>query len=60
MVDGLSVHFQRKFGVPIKTLSPLTFDEATFDSERSQVVADKIVRAVRFRYPALAKDPVLA
>lgn len=57
MIVGLVSHYQTKFGVSIRTLSPLGFDQVTFDPERSQVVAERLIQAVRFRYPTLAKKP---
>lgn len=57
MIDGLVSHFQTKFGVSIRTLAPLAFDRVTFDRQRSQVVADRLIQAVRFRYPTVAKNP---
>jgi hypothetical protein len=37
LINGLVSDFQTKFGVSIRTLSPLGFDRVTFDPERSQV-----------------------
>jgi predicted Zn-dependent protease len=57
MVDGLAAHFRDKFGISIQTLAPLGFDRLTFDEDRSQAVADRLIQAVRFRYPSLVKNP---
>jgi predicted Zn-dependent protease len=57
MFNGLVSHFETRFAVPIKTLSPLGFDQQTFDSQRSQAVADRLIQAVRFRHPSLVKNP---
>ena len=56
-INGLVSHFRVKFGVSIKTLPPLGFDQATFDRQRSQVVADRLIQAVRVRHATLAKNP---
>ena len=55
-VTELAAHFQRRFGLTVETLLPLGFDEATFDRERSQIVADRVIQAIRFRHPTLAKN----
>ena len=57
MIEGLVSHFQKKFGVPSKTLLRLGFDEVTFDRQRSQVVADRLIQAVRFRNVTRARNP---
>ena len=57
MINGLVSHFQTKFEMSIRTLSPLGFDRVTFDPERSQVVAERLIQAARFRHPTLAKKP---
>ena len=57
MMNGLVAHFSARYGVPIKTLTPLGFDRATFDESRRQLVADRVIKAVRSRYPTLAKQP---
>jgi predicted Zn-dependent protease len=57
LINGLVSHFQMKFGVSIRTLPPLGFDQVTFDRQRSQVVADRLIQAVRFRHATLAKNP---
>jgi len=55
-VIELAAHFQRRFGLKVETLLPLGFDEATFDRERSQIGADRLIQAIRFRHPTLAKN----
>lgn len=57
MMGALVPHFEEKFGVSIRTLSPIGFDRVTFDPERSQVVADRLIQAVRYRHATLAKNP---
>ena len=57
MIDGLVSHFQAKYGMAIKTLLPLALDESTVDPQRKQLVADKLIQAVRFRNASLAKRP---
>jgi predicted Zn-dependent protease len=57
MVDDLAAHFRDKFGISIQTLVPLGSDRLTFDAQRSQAIADRLIQAVRFRYPSLAKNP---
>ena len=43
MMNGLVAHFSARYGVPIKTLTPLGFDRATFDESRRQLVADRVI-----------------
>jgi predicted Zn-dependent protease len=57
MIDSFAAHFGAKYRIPIKTLTPLGADRLTFDERRSQMVADKLIQAVRFRYPTLVKNP---
>jgi predicted Zn-dependent protease len=57
MVEHLVSHFATKFSIPIKTLTPLASDRLAYDERRSQMVADKLIQAVRYRYPTLAKNP---
>ena len=57
MLDGFVAHFQAKLGVSSKVLTPLGFDQVTFDAGRSQMSADRLIQAVRFRYPTLVKNP---
>ncbi len=57
IIDGLVAHFRTRFGVSIKILLPLTLDRATLDEQRSQLVAERLIQAVRSRYPTLAKKP---
>jgi predicted Zn-dependent protease len=57
MLDAFVAHFQTKFGMSIQTLAPLGFDRLTFDAERSQMVADRLIQAVRYRHPTLVKNP---
>jgi predicted Zn-dependent protease len=57
MLDGFVAHFDTKLGVSSKVLTPLGFDNLTFDAQRSQMVADRLIQAVRYRYPTLVKKP---
>jgi predicted Zn-dependent protease len=57
MIDSLAAHFGARYQIAIKTLPPVTSDRLAFDERRSQMVADKLIQAVRFRYPTLAKNP---
>jgi predicted Zn-dependent protease len=56
MLDGFVDHFHTKFGVSSKVLTPLGFDSLTFDAERSQMSADRLIQAVRYRYPTLVRN----
>ena len=56
MMQRLVAHFRSRFAIPIKTLLPLSFDEATFDPRRKQVVADRVIDAIRMRNATLAKN----
>jgi predicted Zn-dependent protease len=57
MLDSFVGHFHTKLGVSSKLLTPLGFDSLTFDPERSQMSADRLIQAVRYRYPTLVKNP---
>ena len=57
MVEDLTAYFATKFTIPIETLTAVGSDRLAFDEQRSQMVADKLIQAVRFRYPTLAKNP---
>ena len=57
MVDDCAGYFAAKFNIPIKTLAAVGSDRLAFDERRAQMVADKLIQAVRFRYPTLAKNP---
>jgi predicted Zn-dependent protease len=57
MIDGFTAHFQKKFGIAIKVLSPLGFDRVAFDTARSQMSADRMIQAVRYRHATLVKNP---
>jgi predicted Zn-dependent protease len=52
----LVAHFRAKFGIAITTRVPLGFDSTTFNPQRKQVSAEKLLQAVRFRYPKLGRD----
>jgi len=57
MVEDLTAYFATKFKIPVKTLPAVGSDRLAFDEQRSQMVADKLIQVVRFRYPTLAKNP---
>ena len=57
LLDGFVAHFHKKLGASSKVLTPLGFDNLTFDAQRSQMVADRLIQAVRYRYPTLVKKP---
>jgi predicted Zn-dependent protease len=56
-LESLASHFRDRFDIPIATLAPVGFDRVTYDAGRSQLVADEVIAAVRFRYASLARDP---
>ena len=56
MIEEIAGHFTAKFRVPIKALAPIGSDRLAFDEPRSQMVADRLIQAVRFRHPTLAKN----
>lgn len=56
LMSELLVHFRNRFGVAIAVLPGLAFDQVTYDPLRSQVIADELIAAVRFRYPTLARS----
>ena len=57
MMDSLVAHFREKFSIKVATRPPLEFDATTFDARRSQVSAERLIQAVRVRYPKLDADP---
>jgi hypothetical protein len=57
LMTAMVGHFERKFGISIMLLAPLSRDRATFDFSRSQLIADELIAAVRFRYATLARNP---
>jgi predicted Zn-dependent protease len=57
MMRELVAHFQSSLKVPIAVLPALAFDRTTFDPVRSQVVADRVISAMRIRHATLARDP---
>ena len=56
-VQGFATHVQKKFGITSKVLSPLGFDRVAYDDDRSQMVADKLIQAVRYRHATLVRNP---
>src|SRR5262249_39927070 len=56
LVAQLAAHFRQSLGLDIAELPAVPFDRATVDNDRSQVVAEELVGAIRRRYPALARD----
>lgn len=56
MIDSLVSHFQTKCDVSIKTLPPVWPDRQTFDRERSQAVADRLIEAVWSQHQTVAED----
>ena len=57
MIDDFTAYFAAKFKIPIEALPAVGSDRLAFDEQRSQMVADKLIQVVRFRYPTLAKNP---
>jgi len=57
LVPELASHFQQTLGLDIEALPAVPFDPITVDQNRSQVVAEELIAAIRRRYPALARDP---
>lgn len=56
LVKELAVHFRQALGINVEELPTLSFDRVTVDNDRSQVVAEELIAAIRRRYPALARD----
>jgi predicted Zn-dependent protease len=57
MTNRLVSYVQTRFQVPIRTLPALRFDGQMLDRQRSQVIADELIRAVRVQHAALVKNP---
>ena len=56
LVKQLAAHFHQTLGIDIEELPAVSFDRVTFDNDRSQVVAEELIAAIRRRYPAVARD----
>ena len=56
MVTQLAAHFRQTLGINVEELPTVSFDPVTVDNDRSQVVAEELVAAIRRRYPAAARD----
>jgi predicted Zn-dependent protease len=56
LIEQLAGHFRQTLGIDVEELPAVPFDRATVDSDRSQVVAEELVAAIRRRYPAEARD----
>jgi predicted Zn-dependent protease len=56
LVENLVTHFRRTLSINVEELPAVLFDRVTVDADRSQVVAEDVLSAVRRRYPALARD----
>ena len=57
MTDRLVSYVQTRFQIPIRALPAFTFDGQMLDRQRSQVVADELIRAVRVQHAAVVKNP---
>ena len=57
MTDRLVSYVQTRFQIPIRTLSALKFDGQMLDRQRSQVIADQLIRAVRVQHATVVKNP---
>jgi len=56
LVKELTAHFRQTLGLDIQELPAISFDPVTVDTDRSQVVAEELIAAIRRRHPALALD----
>ena len=56
LVTQLAAHFRQTLGINVEELPAVSFDRVTVDDDRSQVVAEELVAAIRRRYPAAARD----
>jgi predicted Zn-dependent protease len=56
LVTQLAAHFRETLGINVEQLPDVSFDRVTVDNDRSQVVAEELVAAIRRRYPARARD----
>jgi len=56
LVTQLAAHFRQTLDIDIEELPSVSFDRVTVDNDRSQVVAEELVAAIRRRYPAVARD----
>jgi len=56
LVKQLAAHFRQTLGINVEELPAVSFDRVTVDDDRSQVVAEELVAAIRRRYPAAARD----
>jgi predicted Zn-dependent protease len=56
LVTQLAAHFRQTLGINVEELPAVSFDRVTVDHDRSQVVAEELVAAIRRRYPTAARD----
>lgn len=56
LVEQLAAHFTQMLSIKIEELPAISFDRTTVDNDRSQVVAEELIAAIRRRYPAPARD----
>ena len=56
LIKELAAHFRQTLGLDIQELPAISFDPGTVDTNRSQVVAEELVAAIRRRHPALTGD----
>jgi predicted Zn-dependent protease len=56
LVTQLAAHFRQTLVITVEELPAVSFDRVTVDNDRSQVVAEELVAAIRRRYPTTARD----
>ena len=57
LVDVVAAEVQTRLGLSVGILDPLEVDSRTFDTRRSQVIGERVIAAIRSRYPSLNDDP---
>ena len=57
LVDVVAAEAQTRLRLSVGILDPLEVDSRTFDTRRSQVIGERVIAAIRSRYPSLNTDP---
>jgi YD repeat-containing protein len=56
-LDQLAGWFRTKYGVQIQILPPIAFEDASWNRQRKQRIAERVLQQLRKARPELAQDP---
>jgi len=56
-VTELAAFLEKEFGIPVKTLPPMSLPDEAYDARRKQWVAEMLVQSMAAKYPDIAADP---